>query len=68
MEPQLEAEGWPSLGVDRFEGESLDAHRRRAAEIQNIMEGFRMGRFRGDVAEQMEQRLLRLQEREFEAA
>lgn len=59
----MEPDGWPTLQWERFKGESLRAYQRRAREIQEIMDGFRMGRFRGDVAEQMEQRLVQLQER-----
>jgi hypothetical protein len=63
----LDAEGWPVLRYDRFESESLADYRRRVSEIETIREGFRMGRFRGDVAERMERRLVRLQEQPLEA-
>jgi hypothetical protein len=62
----MEAEGWPSMRWERFKGETLRAYQRRAREIQEIIEGFRMGRYRGDVAEQMERRLILLQEQALE--
>jgi hypothetical protein len=62
----MEAEGWPSVRCERFKDETLQAFQRRAHEIQQIVEGFRMGRYRGDAAEQMEQRLIRLQEQGLE--
>ena len=62
----MEAEGWPSIEWDRFDGESPAAYRRRAAEIDAILEGFRMGRYRGELAEKMERRLIRLQEQSLE--
>ena len=62
----MEAEGWPALQVERFDGEPPAAYRHRAGEIAEILDGFRMGRFRGDVAERMERRLIRLQEQSLE--
>ena len=62
----MEAEGWPSMQVERFEGEPPVAYRHRAREIAEIVEGFRMGRYRGDNAERMERRLIRLQEQSLE--
>ena len=62
----MEAEGWPSMQWERFEGEALQAYKRRAGELRQIVEGFRMGRYRGDVADQMERRLIQLQEQPFE--
>jgi len=67
METKVEAEGWPVLPHDRFKGESTEAYRRRVSEIGQIQDGFRMGRYRGDVAEHMERRLIRLQEQPLEA-
>ena len=64
----MEAEGWPSLQWERFKGETLRAYQRRAGEIEEIIEGFRMGRYRGNVAEQMERRLILLQEQASEPA
>jgi len=63
----VEAEGWQVLRYDRFKGESPDAYRRRVSEIGHIQDGFRMGRYRGDTAERMERRLIRLQEQPLEA-
>jgi hypothetical protein len=62
----MEAEGWPALQVERFDGEPPAAYRHRAREIVEIVEGFRMGRYRGEVAERMERRLIRLQEQSLE--
>lgn len=62
----MEAEGWPSMQWERFRGETLPAFRRRTSEIQQIIEGFRMGRYRGETAEQMERQLVRLQEQPLE--
>lgn len=67
METKVEAEGWPAPEYERFRGESSDGYRRRVVEISQLLEGFRMGRYRGDVAEHMERRLVRLQEQPFEA-
>ena len=67
METKLVPEGWPVLQYDRFKGESLEAYRRRISEIGQIQDGFRMGRYRGDVAEHMERRLIRLEEQPLEA-
>ncbi len=58
----MEAEGWPSMQWERFSGETTQAYHRRATEIEQIIEGFRMGRYRGEIADQMERRLIRLQE------
>ena len=54
------------MQLERFEGETLPAYKRRAGELLQIIEGFRMGRYRGEVADQMERRLIRLQEQPFE--
>lgn len=66
MESELEAEGWPSLQVERFDGEPPVAYRHRSQEILEIVEGFRMGRYRGEIADRMERRLMRLQEQSLE--
>ena len=62
----MEAEGWPSMQWERFEGETIPAYKRRAEELKQIVDGFRMGRYRGEAAEQMERRLIHLQEQPFE--
>jgi len=62
----MEAEGWPALQVERLDGEPPIAYRHRAREIVEIADGFRMGRYRGELAERMERRLLRLQEHSVE--
>lgn len=66
-ETKVEAEGWPVLRHERFKGERPDDYRRRVSEIEQIQDGFRMGRFRGDIAEHMERRLIRLLEQPLEA-
>ncbi len=67
MEMEWEAEGWPVVHYERFEGENPKDYRRRMSEIEAIQHGFRMGRYRGDIAEHMERRLIRLQEQPLEA-
>ena len=62
----MEAEGWSSTQWERFRGETPQAYQRRADEIQQIIEGFRMSRYRGEAADQMERRLIRLQEQALE--
>jgi len=57
------ADGWPAPKCVRFDGESLEFYERRISEIMKIQDGFRMGRYRGDIAEHMERRLILLQER-----
>jgi hypothetical protein len=58
----MEANGWPRIVPERFEGEDIQSYRARAARIEELMTGFRMGRFGRDVAEQKERELIRLQE------
>lgn len=53
---------WPPIRCERFDGESLDHYIRRSSEVKEIIQGFRKLRFTGDMAEQMEQRLIELQE------
>ncbi|HVY51906.1 MAG TPA: hypothetical protein VHA07_10160 [Devosia sp.] len=62
----MEAEGWPMPRYDQFKGESPESYRRRISEIGQIQDGFRMGRYRGDLAEHMERRLVRLLEQPLE--
>ncbi len=59
-------EAWPRIVCERFDGESAAAYRRRAAKVAEIVEGFRMGRFAGDVADEMERELMGLQTPELE--
>ena len=58
----MEASGWPKIVPERFHGEDIQTYRTRAARIEELMTGFRMGRFGRDVAEQRERELVRLQE------
>ena len=58
----MEASGWPRIVPERFEGEDVQSYRTRAARIQELMTGFRMGRYGRDVADQRERELVRLQE------
>lgn len=58
----MEADGWPRILPERFDGEDIHAYRARATRIEELMTGFRMGRFERDVAEQRERELIELQE------
>ena len=59
----MESDGWPKLQIGRFEKEGESDFRARSREILKIVEGFRMGRYQGDIAEFMERRLIQLEER-----
>jgi hypothetical protein len=48
---------WAPIKTKRFEGESLDAYRRRADKVAEIMQAFRMGRYDRDLGEVMERKL-----------
>lgn len=58
----MESDSWPKIAPKRFEGEDLRSYRTRAARIEQLMTGFRMGRFGREAGEQMELELVRLQE------
>jgi hypothetical protein len=58
----MEADGWPKIVPKRFEGEDMQSYRTRADRIEELMTGFRMGRFGREIAERNERELLRLQE------
>lgn len=58
----MESDGWPKIVPERFEGEDMRSYRTRAARIEQLITGFRMGRFGRDVGEQMERELVHLQE------
>jgi hypothetical protein len=58
----MEADGWSRFVPHRFEGEDLQTYNARSVRIVEIMTGFRMGRFHGDIAELKERELVRLQE------
>jgi hypothetical protein len=58
----MEADGWSRVLTERFEGEDMQSYRVRAARIEQLITGFRMGRFGRDAAEHLEQELVRLQE------
>ncbi|MDB5587735.1 MAG: hypothetical protein JWP26_2705 [Devosia sp.] len=51
---------WAPIKTKRFEGESLDAYRRRADKVAEIMQAFRMGRYDRDLGEVMERKLTEL--------
>lgn len=51
---------WAPIKTKRFEGESLDAYRRRASTVTEIIESFRMGRYDRDLGETMEHKLTAL--------
>ena len=48
---------WPPVKCDRFDGEPEDAYRERADKVTQIVTGFRMGRFAGDIADEMDRLL-----------
>lgn len=58
----MQADGWPRIVPERFEGEDTQSYRSRAARIEEIMTGFRMGRYARDIADHKERELVRLQE------
>jgi hypothetical protein len=53
---------WPVIRVTQFSGESEREFRARAAEIIEIITGFRKSIFRGELGEEKEARLIELQE------
>lgn len=53
-------EAWPSVKVERFDGEELVHFERRRAEICSIIEDFRWNRYDVELADAMEQRLVEL--------
>lgn len=58
----MESEGWPRIVPARFRDEDIQTYRTRAARIEELITGFRMGRFERDIGERMERELIRLQE------
>ena len=52
---------WPAIKVRRFDNEPDDEYRLRRAEIVAIIDGFRHGRFTGELADQLDERLEGLQ-------
>ncbi|MDB5527949.1 MAG: hypothetical protein JWR51_1052 [Devosia sp.] len=48
---------WAPIKTKRFEGESLDAYRRRADKVAEIVQAFRMGRYDREIGEVMERKL-----------
>ena len=61
-EQDADSEAWPAPPCERLPGEGDAAYCLRSGMIATIVEGFRMGRYRGCLAEQMEQRLILLQD------
>lgn len=51
---------WPPIKCPRFDGESLDAYRRRSDKVVEIVSNFRRGAYEGDHAERMEDLLIDL--------
>ena len=45
---------WPPVRCPRFDGESLDAYRRRHDKVVEIVSNFRRGVYHGELAERME--------------
>lgn len=48
---------WAPIKTKRFEGENMDAYRRRSSKIAEIIVSFRMGRYDSDLGETMERKL-----------
>ena len=48
---------WGPLRVPRHENESIEHHQLRSAEIERIVNGFRMSRYSRTEAERLERRL-----------
>ncbi len=53
---------WPAIRVERFYDEPQAHYEARRAEIITIITGFRHGRYEGELAERMEERLVALQD------
>ena len=51
---------WPPVRCPRFDGESLDAYRRRYEKVVEIVSNFRRGAYHGDMADRMEDLLVEL--------
>lgn len=51
---------WPPVKCPRFDGESMDAYRRRHDKVVEIVTNFRHGAYHGDLAERMESLLAEL--------
>lgn len=45
---------WPPIRCPRFDGESLDAYRRRYDKVVEIVTNFRRGVYQGELADRME--------------
>lgn len=58
----MSSDRWPAVRVERFMDEPIDQYVKRRDEIVTIITGFRRGRYTGDTAERMEQRLVALQD------
>ena len=58
----MASDEWPRIVSERFDGESDASYRQRARRIEEIISGFRMGRIRAEIADEVEQELLTLQE------
>ena len=54
-------DGWPRVKVKRFKGECPATYETRAEMIRRIIEGFRIGEFVGQLADDMENNLVSLQ-------
>lgn len=52
---------WPEIRVKRFEDETLEDYAARRNELVFIIDGFRHGKFAGELADQMDLRLEELQ-------
>jgi hypothetical protein len=52
---------WPAIKCPRFDGESLEAYRRRYAKVTEIITNFRHGVYQGEQADRLEALLVKLQ-------
>ena len=62
------SETWPKFRCERFDGESEAHHRQRARELEAIVRAFRAGTIDAVLAEELELRMLQLQDPRFEFA
>ena len=58
----MTSDEWPAIRVSRFDGEPDEMYLPRRDRIVEIMTGFRKGRFRGRLAEELEVELIALQD------
>ena len=62
------SETWPRFRCERFDGESEAHYRQRARELGTIVRAFRTGIIDAVLADELEERMLELQDPRFEFA